>query len=167
MGDIVRGRPARLREIAAAELPPEVAARADASDVVQQTLAEAHGSLVTFEGDSYFELVGWLAGVARNNARDFVRGHLLSDKRSVRKESRLNDSSGGGWNSVCAADQTSPSMAVERHEGLLMLREALERLPPRQRDAVRMRHLERRPLSEISAALDCTPNAAAQLVGAG
>jgi RNA polymerase sigma-70 factor, ECF subfamily len=141
----------QLRDTAAAALPAEMGGRADASDIVQQSLIEANGAIRRFHGRSMQELVAWLTAILNHNVNDAVRRHLLAERRSVRKETHLDDSSSGGpgWNGVCAADQTSPSMAAAREEVWDRLHAALTALPPRQRDAVRLRHLDGRTLAEI------------------
>lgn len=159
----------QLRVAAAVALPAEMRGRADASDIVQQTLAEANGAMRRFHGRSMPELVAWLTAILNNNVNDAVRRHVLAKCRSVKKEARLDDSSSGGpgLNGIGAADQTSPSMAVSRAEVCGQLYDALDKLPTRQRDAVRLRHLEGRPLAEIAATLDCTTQAAAALIARG
>jgi RNA polymerase sigma-70 factor (ECF subfamily) len=159
----------RLRSLAACTLPVEIACREDASDIVQQTFSEATQSLDTFRGSSLPELFVWLAAILNHNVSDAVRRHLLASGRSVAAEWRLDDSSHGGarWQGVCAADQTSPSMAAARGEAQEQLQIALERLPARQHRAVRMRHLEGCPLLEIAHELDCTVPAAAAVIARG
>ncbi len=159
----------RLRDLAASGLPPEIACRADASDMVQQTLAEANESITAFRGDSMPELHEWLAAILNHNVSDAVREHVIAERRTVKAECRLDDGSQGGaeWDGVCAADQTPPSAAAARQETQERLRAALECLPPRQREAVRLRHLEGRPLAEIAAELDCTVQAAAAVIARG
>jgi RNA polymerase sigma-70 factor (ECF subfamily) len=159
----------RLRDLAAAKLPAEVAGRADASDIVQQTLAEANESFAAFHGTTESELHGWLTAILNHNVDDVVRQHVLAQRRTVRVECHLDDAShaGAGWDGVSAADQTTPSMAAARHEAEEHLRTAIDNLPPRQRDAVRMRHLEGRPLADIAAQLDCTSQAAAAVIARG
>ena len=157
----------RLRDIAASALPNEVTCRADASDIVQQTLAEANQSFATFRGASLPELFAWMAAILRHNVDDVVRQHVIAERRSVRFERCLDDNSGAGFDAVSAADQTSPSMAAARGEMQDRLQMALDRLPARQRDAVRMRHLEGRPLADIAAKLDCSLQAAAAVIARG
>jgi RNA polymerase sigma-70 factor (ECF subfamily) len=157
----------RLREIAASALPNEVIGRADASDIAQQTLAEASESFAMFRGATLPELFAWLAAILRHNVDDAVRQHVMAERRSVRMERCLDDVSGNGCDAVSAADQTSPSMAAARGEMQDRLQMALDRLPERQRDAVRMRHLESRPLADIAEKLDCSLQAAAAVIARG
>jgi len=159
----------RLRDLASLALPAEVAGRADASDMVQQTLAEASDSFAAFHGNSLPELFGWLAAILNHNISDAVHQHVLAQRRSVKVECRLDDTSqlGAGWEGVSATEQTSPSMAAARDEAEERLRYALDSLPPRQREAVRLRHLEGRPLADIATQLGCTPQAAAAVIARG
>ena len=80
----------RLRDLAAAQLPFEITARADASDVVQQTLAEASEHIAAFHGTSLRELYGWLATTLNHNVGDAVRDHLLARRRRSAASFRSN-----------------------------------------------------------------------------
>ena len=51
---------------------------------------------------------------------------------------------------ILAADQTSPSQRVIRHEQLIRLADALGQLPDDQRQAVEMRHLQGLATAEIA-----------------
>ena len=79
----------RLRDMAASTLPAEVTGRADASDIVQQTLCEAHEAFSAFHGKSLQELYVWLAAILSNNVNDAVREHIMAQRRTVRSECRL------------------------------------------------------------------------------
>ena len=56
----------RLRDLAASALPAEVACRTDASDMVQQSLAEANKSFADFRGNTLTELFDWLSAIVDN-----------------------------------------------------------------------------------------------------
>jgi RNA polymerase sigma-70 factor (ECF subfamily) len=158
----------QLRELAASALPRDVTCRADASDMVQQTFAEANESIAAFRGNSLPELFEWLAAILQNNIRDAVRTHVLAERRSVKAECRLEDSSQrhAHWESFIA-NQTPPGNVVHRDEVRRRLLYALQCLPARQRDAVRLRHLDGRPLDDIAFELGCTKQAAAALIARG
>lgn len=137
--------------------------------MAQQTLAEASKSFAAFQGNSLPELYVWLAVILKHNVSDAIRRHLLAQSRSVKVECRFDDSSpaGRGWDGVCLADQTSPSTVISRGEVQERLRTAIDDLPPRQREAVRLRHFEGRPLTDIAIKLDCTVPAAAAVIARG
>jgi RNA polymerase sigma-70 factor (ECF subfamily) len=159
----------RLRELAAAKLPAELRSRIDASDVVQETLAEANASIAAFQGRSLLELFAWMAAILNHNVTDAIREHLLAECRAVSAQWNVDGGSntGAGWQAACVADQTTPRTAAVRAESSERLLAAIEELPLRQREAVRMRHLEGRPLSEIAARLRCTKQAAAAAIARG
>jgi RNA polymerase sigma-70 factor (ECF subfamily) len=159
----------RLRELAAAKLPAEMCSRIDASDVVQDTLAEANASIAAFEGRSLPELFAWMAAILNHNVTDAIREHLLAECRAVSAQLNGDGGSrtGAGWQAAHVADQTTPRTAAVRAELNERLIAAIDELPLRQRHAVRMRHLEGRPLSEIAAELRCTKQAAAAAIARG
>jgi RNA polymerase sigma-70 factor (ECF subfamily) len=159
----------RLREMAAAALPPNLGGRTDASDMVQQTFADANKSFMDFRGTTLAQLFEWLAAILDHNVKDAVRRHVLAQRRSVRSERQLDGSSqiAANWRNSFAADHTPPIAAADREEAQRRLLAALESLPPRQRTAVRLRHLEGRSLVDIASELGCSNQAAAAVVARG
>ena len=63
--------------LARSQLPPRLRSKLDASDIVQQTLLEAHRDWASFTGDSGAQVAGWLRRILARNlanaARDFDR----------------------------------------------------------------------------------------------
>jgi len=158
----------QLRDLAESALPAEISGRLDASDMAQETLADANKSFAGFRGSSLHEFYVWLAAILNHNISDAIRQHVVAQRRTVKIECRFDDSSpGSGWDGVWLADQTSPSMVAARGEVEERLRIALEGLPPRQREAVRLRHLEGRPLADIAFEMSCTMPAAAAAIARG
>jgi RNA polymerase sigma-70 factor (ECF subfamily) len=136
--------------------------------MVQQTFAEASECFATFRGSTLPELFEWLAAILGNNVRDAVRTHIIAERRSVKSERRLDDSSQmGAQLDRIASDHTPPGIVVDRAETRRRLLGALECLPARQREAVRLRHLEGRPLADIASELGCTKQAAAAVIARG
>jgi RNA polymerase sigma-70 factor (ECF subfamily) len=141
-----------LRLLARARLDPRLAAKLDPSDVVQQTLLEAHKERAAFRGGTRAEMAAWLRQIlARNLAnalRDFRR-----DKRDLARERALEaivaDSSARveAW---LAAEQSSPGDRAERQEEAARLAAALEALPGPQREVVVLRHLHGWSLHDIA-----------------
>ena len=50
-----------------------IQAKVDSSDLVQQTLLEAHTGFEKFQGQSEGEWLAWLKQILRHNATDYVR----------------------------------------------------------------------------------------------
>jgi RNA polymerase sigma-70 factor (ECF subfamily) len=159
----------QLRDLAASALPTGVACRADASDMVQLSLAEASQSFAAFRGNSLPELFDWLAAIVSHNVTDAIRQHVLAQRRTINAELRLDDSSQNraAFDRLYTADHTPPSSAAARKESHERLSAALDRLPVRQRDAVRLRHLDGRSLPDIAIQLGCTQQAAAATIARG
>ena len=62
-------------------------ARFDPSDVVQQTLVEAHQQRNAFAGDNSVQMAGWLLRMLKNNMIDAVRGNHREKNDIAREQS--------------------------------------------------------------------------------
>jgi RNA polymerase sigma-70 factor (ECF subfamily) len=153
---------ARLR------LDPLVRAKVGASDVVQQTLPEAHRDLAGFHGRTVGEHAAWLRQILARNLANVVRD-LRRDKRDVARERALAalDESASRLEAWLAAEQSSPSQQAERHERAIRLAGALAELPENQREAVVLRHWHGCSLAEIGVRLGCTTTAVTGLLHRG
>ena len=127
-------------------------AKADASDLVQQTMLEAYRGFENFTGHSEAEWLAWLRRILENNTADFVR-HYQGAKRRVGKELPLagprSDSSTAATLEP-AAHGESPSQAMARCESELQLVEAIEQLSPDHREVIALRNLQRLPFNEVA-----------------
>jgi RNA polymerase sigma-70 factor (ECF subfamily) len=158
-----------LRLLAEAHLGRVGARGIDPSDIVQQTLLDAHKDRDLFRGQTDAERFAWLRRLLACNLADEVRanGRAKRDVARVRSlEQALGDSSARleRW---LGADQSSPSERAERQEDVFRLADALARLPEDNRRALVMRHCQGLSLSEISDALGRTPQAIAGLLKRG
>ncbi|WP_417847267.1 sigma-70 family RNA polymerase sigma factor [Thalassoglobus sp.] len=152
----------QLRALAERELDYKIAARVDASDVVQQTFLSACKKVNDFQGKSEQEFVAWIYQIHRHNIQDLLREHLGAEKRNLRKE-RSNDFREVPSNH----DQSSPSQQAIKLEQSQSLAELIHQLPTDQKSAVQMRHLEGKTLEEIAAKLGRTSQAVASLLKRG
>lgn len=144
--------------LAQLKLDRKLRGKLDASDVVQQTMLEAHEALESFRGNNLAAQAAWLRQILARNLANAVRD-LTRGKRDVRKERAIEadlDNSASHLEGWLAAQQSSPSQKLERHERALQLAEALAQLPDAQRDAVVLRHFQSLPLADIAEQLDCT-----------
>src|SRR5260370_8695286 len=71
------------------EMASWLKAKVDASDLVQQTLLEAHRGLANFRGTTEGEWLGWLKRILTHNAADFVRRYHGVEKRCAAREVSL------------------------------------------------------------------------------
>jgi RNA polymerase sigma-70 factor (ECF subfamily) len=155
--------------LARVRLDPMVRAKVGASDVVQQTLLEAHRDLAQFRGRTVNEQAAWLRHILARNLANVLRD-LRRDKRDVAREQPLQaalDESSSRLEAWLAAVQSSPSQQAEKHERAVRLAEALARLPENQREAVVLRHWHGCSLVEIGERLGCTTAAVTGLLHRG
>lgn len=166
--DIERFR-SYLLLLARTRLDRKLRGKLDASDVVQQTLLEAHQALPSFRGSDTATQAAWLRQILARNLANAVRD-LTRARRDVRRERVLQtdlDSSAAQLEGWLAAEQSSPSQRMERQERALRLAEALTRLPENQREALVLRHFQNLPLADIAQQLGCTTAAVAGLLQRG
>jgi RNA polymerase sigma-70 factor (ECF subfamily) len=151
--------------LARARLDPRLRGKLDASDIVQQTMLEAHQDLAQFRGHTVAEQAGWLRQILARNLANAARD-LGRAKRNVALEKSL-DQSASRLETWLAAEQSSPSQRAERHERAICLAEALATLPDSQREAVVLRHWHGWSLIEIARELNCSTAAVTGLLHRG
>lgn len=154
----------RLVQIVRARMDPRLRGRVDPSDVVQETLADAHKHLDDYLRDRPLPLVLWLRKLACNHLVDLHRQHVLAQKRSVLREARhkfgsLSEEAAGELSDLLIADNTSPSLAARREELRLRLLTALQEMSEKDREVLTLRHLEGLTVLEIAAVLGVTESA--------
>jgi RNA polymerase sigma-70 factor (ECF subfamily) len=154
--------------LARMQVDPGPRNRIDPSDIVQQTLLEAHAKAAQFQGDDS-GLAAWLRQALANNLRDAWRA-LRQGKRDIRREQALPaavEQSSARLQGMLAAPQSSPSQRAVHSEDLLRLADALTRLPEAQREAIVLHHLQGCSLVETARRLDKTDAAVAGLLHRG
>ncbi len=144
-----------LRALARIQLSarPWLAAKLDASDVAQQTLLRAHVARDQFRGRTPAEMAGWLRQILARTLANEMRA-LGQAKRDVGAERSLQadlDASSCRLDAWLAADHSSPSEQACDRERADRLAAAVAALPPDQREAVLLKHLENLSLAEIAA----------------
>lgn len=165
--------PERFRDylvmLARMQLGRDVRARLDASDLVQQTLLDAHRDRDQFRGQGEADMAAWLRRLLACNILDAHRA-VSRAKRDIARERSLDielDQSSSRLGSCLIADQTSPSQDAQLHERAIWLAAALAKLPEAQRLALLRRYVEGLSVSEIGRELGRTPAAVAGLLKRG
>jgi RNA polymerase sigma-70 factor (ECF subfamily) len=141
----------------------------DESDIVQQTLLEAHHSIAVFRGTSSGEMAAWLRQILARNLADEVR-RFRRGKRDVRMEKSLQvamDESTIRVERWLSTDERSPSQCAVANEQFLALAAALLELPDDQRRAVELRQLQGLSFADVATRLGRTEVAAASLFRRG
>jgi RNA polymerase sigma-70 factor (ECF subfamily) len=141
----------------------------ESSDIVQQTLLDAHKDRDRFRGGSKGERVAWLRRLLACNLADAARtlGRAGRGAARVRSLEEALDASSARLELWLAADEASPSERAEHNEAIIRLADALSRLPEANRRALVLRHCNGFSLAEISAELGRTPQAVAGLLKRG
>lgn len=110
----------------------------DARDIVQDVFVKLSQNLGTLDHE---RLAPWLFTVCRNRALDHHRKH----QRIVAMETETLD--------LEASADPAPNDAMEKRETATALRELIETLPARQREAVRLKFIAGLDYQQISAAM--------------
>lgn len=158
-----------LKLMATAQLDRKLRARMSPSDVVQETLFEAHRDFSQFRGTSEGEFIAWLRRILINNLARVVERHVLAEKRDVRREVSMEEigasleRSTARLAAVLADGGTSPSSDAQRHEHAIVLADELAELPPDYREVIVLRHLEGLSFGEVSARMERTSGAVRML----
>lgn len=148
-----------LAVVARAQVETWLRSKVDASDIVQQTLLEAHRGFRQFSGSSEAEWLGWLRRILSRNASDFVRHYKGAEKRRVGREIPINapnDADFGPHVHEPADAIETPSELLMRRERELELTEAISRLSPDHREVIMLRNLQRLPFEEVARQLGRT-----------
>ncbi len=141
-----------LLVLARLHLGARLRTKLDASDIVQQTILQAHTHQAQFRGATEAEWLGWLRVILANTLAGVVRefetaARDLSRERSL--EAALEQSS-ARLECLLAADQSSPSGGAVRGEELLRLARALSRLPDDQRLVVELHYLKGLSVADVA-----------------
>lgn len=140
--------------VARAQVESWLQAKVDHSDLVQQTLLEAHRGLNNFRGTTDGEWLAWLKRIVQHNAADFVRRYGKAGKRRAAREvsldARAGDDSEGPARDPRDSGQQTPSQIALRREEELEISQAVSRLPEDYQEVIILRNLERLPFDEIA-----------------
>ncbi|MFN6131030.1 MAG: sigma-70 family RNA polymerase sigma factor [Planctomycetota bacterium] len=161
-----------LNVIAQRMLDDRIQGRLDFADVVQATFMEASRDFDSFRGESVESFLAWLRNILRNNIATAHQEHLVTQKRSARREISMATPTGDPGSEVqlaniLPAETSTPSQRIMRDEAAVVLATCLEQIPDNQREAIRMRYLEGMSLKEISKKMDKSEMAVAGLLKRG
>lgn len=127
-------------------------AKVDASDLVQQTLLEAHRGFADFRGATEAEWLAWLRQILAHNTHDFIR-RFRTDKRRVGREQRLDapiDGPGGSLFHDPPDGGETPSQFIAQQEREIELANAISQLSDDHREVIVLRNLQRLSFNEVA-----------------
>ena len=125
-------------------------AKVDVSDIVQEALLDAHGGFERFAGNTAGEWLSWLRRIAERNALDAAKRWRGTAKRDAGREVALDGDAEGRGRVDPVAPTPSPSQHALRGERELLLAEAIQGLPPDQREVILLRNVERLPFEAVA-----------------
>ncbi len=141
----------------------------DDSDIVQQTLLDAHSQEQKCRGKTSVERFAWVRQILTTTVLDAVRRHTRN-KRDVEREVAWEEVIRGSASraEIWLTDRhSSPAQRAERNEQLQQLATALQTLPEPQREAIELFHLQGCSLKEVAKHLDRSGAAVAGLIHRG
>lgn len=137
----------------------------DASDLVQQTLLEAHQGINNFKGETEAEWLGWLRGILNHNTLDFARKYQGTAKRNVSKEYSIDQPGGNssqpGW--VLEDQVETPSRILLNREQEILMANAVAQLPDDYQEVIMLRNLQRLSFKEVAQRMNRTSGAVQML----
>jgi len=158
-----------LRLLAEAKLDRRLRTKLDPSDVVQQTLLQAHQVRHQFRGTTTGEMAAWLRQILTRTLLHCVRD-LHRARRDVGRDRSLQaaiDESSARLEHWLATEQSSPSQQVIKMEEMIELANAVAGLPDGQREAVVCYYFEGRSLAEVAEQQGRSESAVAGLLHRG
>jgi RNA polymerase sigma-70 factor (ECF subfamily) len=126
--------------------------KVDASDLVQETMLEAHRDFTGFQGTSEKEWLAWLRKILSHNAADFVRRYRGTAKRQAGREVPFRDSGDSLARGAPepAAPGGTPSQEFLRVDAEVRVTAALAQLPPDYQEVIVLRNLQRLPFNDVA-----------------
>lgn len=141
----------------------------DPSDIVQQTMLEAHEKRAQCRATGDAERAAWLRTILARNVVDAFRAQkrLKRGAGKTRAIESLLEQSSLRLASFLASDDPTPSSLAGRHEDAVLLAGALATLPELQRRAIMLKYWNKSSVAEIAESLGKTRVAVAGLLKRG
>ena len=154
---LLESQRSRLSRMVRLRMDDRVVGRFDASDVVQETLLEAHHRLPEYLRSCKIPFYPWLRHLAWERLVQLHRKHIAAQKRSVIHEQcslPLNDHSESLLADCLIASVSDPCEQIVREEERQRVRTALQELRPHDREILELRYLEQMDPGEVAATLN-------------
>jgi RNA polymerase sigma-70 factor (ECF subfamily) len=143
-----------LSLLARVHIDANLRAKADPSDLVQETCLMAARDFAQFRGETEAEFIAWLRQILANTGAAMIRRFKGAQSRDIGRELGFEhtlDRSSIALGQLAAAHSFSPSRIASRREAAVVLADALAKLPDDYREVLTLFHLEGLPLEEIAA----------------
>jgi RNA polymerase sigma-70 factor (ECF subfamily) len=154
--------------LAQAQLGRHLRAKCDPSDLVQQTLLEAHRDFNQFAGNQEAELLGWLRQILAHNLYNETR-RFAAQQRNASREVSLDQFRAGLDHSsmilsrCLAGDDERPSEAARQRETAVQVADLVARLPEDYRTVIVLRVFEGMSAEEVATRMNRSAGAVRML----
>jgi RNA polymerase sigma-70 factor (ECF subfamily) len=139
--------------------------KADASDLVQETLIKAHERFGQFRGYTEPEIAAWLRQILAYSLADFARRFVVAGARQVSREQSLEEMLNKSSQAfeLVATGGGSPSQSVARREASVVLADALAELPQDYREVIVLHSLQELDWAGVAARMNRSEGAVRML----
>ena len=157
----------RLKRMLLVRLTPDLAARMDASDIIQEAFLQAAINADNYEHHPDRSFYLWIRKIAENKLLEAHRRHVGAAKRDLHRERHLHDSPGSISSAslaglFLASSGSGPLSKVMRAEARQMIQRALSEMGDVDREVLVLRHFEQLSLSEVGDVLELSKSGAAK-----
>jgi RNA polymerase sigma-70 factor (ECF subfamily) len=163
LGQIFAQLASYLRVRACEQIDAQLQIKVSPSDVVQETLLEAHRGFDRFHGATRAELVAWIQGILSHRVQTAYRTYRGTGKRDLSREIEWQSFDQFDARTVLAAPIRTPSSHAVNNEENQRLEDTLKELSPRHEQVIRLRNELKLSFIEVALALKCSPDAAQKL----
>lgn len=151
-----------LNVLANSQLDRKLRARVSPSDVVQETMLEAHRDFHQFRGVSEREFVGWLRKILVHNLARLIDRHVKAGKRDVRRDVPLAklyascDRSAMNLEASLVDNQKTPSTDAQHRERAVILADVMNELSDDHREVLMQRNIRGLKFRQIAESMEKT-----------
>jgi RNA polymerase sigma-70 factor (ECF subfamily) len=161
----------RVVAIIARKLPADLRGVVSAEDVCQDACVAAFEQIATLQGRDERSFFRWLQTIAENKLTDAIRAERAAKRGGGRKiETQRPDceaSSVVDLLGLLAVHERTPSRSAARRELILGVQTALDDLKEEQRQAIRLRYVERMSVTQTAERMERTGRAVEMLCHRG
>jgi RNA polymerase sigma-70 factor (ECF subfamily) len=159
-----------LAILARVHIDTTLQAKADPSDLAQETCLQAARDFPQFRGSTEAEFTAWLRKILAHRGIAMIRHYKGAKRRDVTREEQITaeiDQSAQVLARVGVSPHYSPSQSAARRETAVLLADALATLPSHYRDALVLHHLEQRPLADVAKRMGRSVDSVKKLLARG
>jgi RNA polymerase sigma-70 factor (ECF subfamily) len=149
--------------IADEKLDADLRPKLGASDLVQQSVIEAHRDFAGFCGATHEDLRAWLQRILHHNLADARRRYREAERRQLSREQSLSQGPGATLQQDLISNVTPPLERVVSREQAAALQQALGGLSSEHQQVLALRYDEGCSFAEIGVALGRSEEAAKKL----